>query len=92
MIDVEVALTFLCAIFFTLLYVGSEKLMYGFITFLSWMTTGFLWMFLVAEAPSYGGYAVALLFHGVGILFLIVSFVQLLYQINLKKHGESDLD
>jgi len=90
MIDLEITIVFLSALFFTLLFVGSKETLFGILTFASWLVTGFLWLFLAKEPPSYSTYAVALFFNIVAILFLLWTIVEYLYKLRLKKLGKGD--
>lgn len=91
MIDVEAYIVFLAACFFTLLYLllrlnGKSANWLGIFGGTSWITLGFLWILLVAEAPTYSAYSVALLFNGFGI-FMIVYVVIDLLNITKDKRG-----
>lgn len=84
-------IVFYTTCFFTLIYIIKKAIVYGVITFGGWMALGLMWLLI---NPMDTGYAVALLFNGIGILFLITVIVQLFQELEFRKRGyeESDLD
>lgn len=86
----EMIVVFCTAIFFTILYMGKEKILWGLFAFASWLTVAFLWLFINPVA-----YTVAFLFLGIAIVILLTVILILFQQIQLRRKGEpeeSDLD
>lgn len=97
-IDVQVYIVFLAACFFTVLYLffklnKKSANWLGIFAAVSWITLGFLWIFLAAESSPYTTYSVSLLFNGFGI-FMIVYVVIDLLQIgrNQRELGEAETE
>jgi len=87
-IELEVALVFYAALFFTLLYVWKEHPLFGVLTFGCWFSLGLMWLVIV---PMETAYAFAFLFQGIGVLFLIIVIIQYLQHLNVQKgYGEED--
>jgi hypothetical protein len=85
MIDVEVTLTLIVSLIFTLLYYLAHSteakgdygyILYGAIAIAGWFSVSFLWFFLVAtptgiSSTVYDTYAVAYLYMGIAILHIL---------------------
>jgi Ni,Fe-hydrogenase I cytochrome b subunit len=85
-IDVEAYIVFLAACFFMILWFLSKankksNAFMGIFSAVSWITLGFLWLFLAyepsASGTSYSTYAVAFLFNGVGIMMIVLVVIDL---------------
>lgn len=101
MIDVEAYIVFLAACFFTLLWFMTKvnekpNNVMGAFSGISWITLGFLWIFLAYEPAasgiSYGTYAIALLFNGVGIMMIVMVIIDLLSMRSLGRKLTGDED
>lgn len=97
MIGLEAQIVFWTSCFFTVIYILKQHYAWGILSFTCWFTLGWLWLILVAEpmqgsANIYATYAVALLFHAIGFLFLLLSLAQIFRSLNPAKYEESDLD
>lgn len=90
MIELEILVVFNAAIIFTVIYVLSQDLVFGIITWGCWFALGMMWMFI---SPMSTGYTISFLFQGIGFTFLLSVIVQLLRRFDFWKQPEqSDLD
>jgi hypothetical protein len=86
-IELEIMLVFLAAIFFTLLYLLSERIEYGILTFICWQTTALMWLFI---SPMSSGYTVAFIWQAVALIFLVLIMLQLLSRLGVITFGDPD--
>ncbi len=90
MIDVESFIIFFASCFFTLLWLASDPrdgYWLGYVSGLLWNILGVDWLFLTAAAPATGSYAIGLIFNGIGIIFLLVSTVQVFQKLDFERYG-----
>lgn len=97
MIDVQSYIIFLCAAFFTALYLNARRSkefeledFLGLVASACWMILGFLWLFLASEQSGYGTYAIGLLFNGIGIMMIILIIIERLRMKSLGRHLDGD--
>lgn len=90
MIELEIFIVFFAALFFTLLYVIAQEIVFGILTWACWFALGMMWMFI---SPMSTGYTIALLFQAIGFLFLLSTVVKILKALDFwQPREESDLD
>jgi len=97
MIDVQSYIIFLCAAFFTALWLNAKRSeefeledFLGLIASACWIILGFLWLFLASEASGYGTYTIGLLFNGIGIMMIVLIIIERLKMKSLGRHLEGD--
>jgi len=83
-------MVFFAALFFTLLYVISQEVVFGILTWACWFALGLMWMFI---SPMSTAYTLALLFQAIGFIFLFSTIVKILKSFDFwQSREESDLD
>lgn len=91
-IQIEIGLVFATAIFFSVVFFLKPHYVFGFLTWLCWLTVGMMWLLITPIASSP---VIAFLFEGVAWVFFLISFIQLIYSIRVKRGSideESELD
>lgn len=97
MIDVQSYIIFLCAAFFTALYLNARRSkeyeledFLGLVASVSWIVLGFLWLFLASETSGYGTYTIGLLFNGIGIMMIVLLIIERVRMKSLGRRLEGD--
>lgn len=85
-LEVETALVFYTAIFFTSLYVIKKWMIFGIFSFASWWVMGLMYLLLNPTATS-TAYSIGWLFHVIGWVFLILVMAQIYDMWKSKKRG-----
>lgn len=86
MIELELAILFLASLLFSLFYEINSDFVFAGI-----LATGFWWIFsLVYFVADRSTYILSLLWSGLGFIYLLRWFSQLLYRQKLQRHGLGD--
>lgn len=82
MIDLEIAIVFFTSMFFTIIWLVTLTSYFAVVAGVCWNVVGFMWLFI---APMESGYAIGLLFHGVGIILIVFGLLQVIQSIRIRQ-------
>lgn len=87
MIEVELSLLCVASLIFTVCYeINTKEILFGIFAFVLWLVMGMY--YLAAGDGTF--WSLSLLWHGLGLIYLVRIMVQLVEMRNLRKEGEDE--